>query len=322
MAKIIKDSDLTIKELYNREWTYKDEFYRKLDRLFIWESENEEFKFPKRMELLLHQRGSLGYDLIHKCWVKGYWDGVVDENNDYTTYVCTTLSTNPQSYSLTNHKEVVVCGNNTIYTDDNYDNKWYANILEETDISIYYQLINSRNIPMLASADDNIKKEVEIAFKKLKAGKPVVITTGLMDEVKTLDILDPNSIEKISTLDNFHEEMLKRWCNKYGVDVETKEKKAQVNTMELDSFGDYSSLNFLEMYEARLEFVEEMNENGYNISCVRNPIYWDEPTDTDIEEGTFEDMEEGGQEDAEENNSTEGNSSDKEDEQPASNDDE
>ena len=42
------------------------------------------------------------------------------------------------------------------------------------------------------------------------------------------------------------------------------------------------------MYECRQRFVEEMAENGINIEIVRNPVFFDEPTKEDVEEGTFE----------------------------------
>lgn len=271
--------------------TYADKFRRKLNRLFTWKCNTEGVKIPKRFELLLHENGSLGYDLIHKCWVIGNFNGIVDDENDFTTYVCHTLSSYPESAELTNHSEVVVCGNNDLYSNDREETNWYSDMLSDTDISIYYQLINSRNIPMLSVGDDNVKKQVELAFQKMKAGCPVVIATDLLDDAKVLDITDNGAIDRISSLDNFYQELIKRWCNTYGVDVETKEKKAQVNEMELDSFGDYDTLNYLEMYQARLDFCNEMRENGIDIEVIRNPIYWDEPTETDIEEGEFEQME-------------------------------
>ena len=43
---------------------------------------------------------------------------------------------------------------------------------------------------------------------------------------------------------------------------------------------------------ARKEFVDEMTEKGFTISCTRNPVFWDEPTEEDIDEGEFEFMEE------------------------------
>ena len=35
-------------------------------------------------------------------------------------------------------------------------------------------------------------------------------------------------------------------------------------------------------------FVEEMKENGFDIEIIKNPVFFDEPTKEDIDEGTFE----------------------------------
>ena len=289
-------------------FTYRDKFLRKLDIAFLWDSKVETLKFPKKFEKLLHENGSIGWDKVHKCWVKGHFTGITDEQNDYTEYVCTTLASNVESYQLKNHEEVIVCGNNSMYTNDIDELMWYSQMLEETDISIYYQLVNSRNIPFVNVLTDAGRDAVKQAFAERQAGVPVVVKTGLLDEVKTLDITDPSSIDKIGTLDTFREELIKRWCQSYGIDCFTKEKKAQVNNIEMNGFDDWDTMNWLEMYEARLAFVEEMKENGLEIECIKNPVYWDEPTEEDIENGEYEHLEENSEEEDVENvDSTETN---------------
>lgn len=289
-------------------FTYRDKFLRKLDIAFLWDSKVETLKFPKKFEKLLHENGSVGWDKVHKCWVKGMFTGITDEDNDYTEYVCTTLASNVKSYQLKNHEEVIVCGNNSMYTNDLDELMWYSEMLEETDISIYYQLVNSRNIPFVNVLTDAGRDAVKQAFAERQAGVPVVVKTGFLDEVKTMDITDPSSIDKIGILDTFREELIKRWCQSYGIDCFTKEKKAQVNNIEMNGFDDWDTMNWLEMYEARLSFVEEMKENGLEIECIKNPVYWDEPTEEDVENGEYEHLEENPEEEDVENvDSTETN---------------
>lgn len=283
--------------IYVDAFSYRMRMYNLLNILFKWEVP-EGMKMLKKAELFLHINGSFGYDLKHKCWVIGRWNNILDDDGDYTEYVCHTLSTTEKEcYVLKNHEEVIVCGNNLLYSTDNVFIRYFADTLQETDISIYHQLLNSRNIPALVGIDDNQRKEIYNLFAQRKAGVPVAIPTDLLNDVKTLDITDNSNsgVEKLSTLDNFHEELIKRFCNGFGIDVETKEKKAQVNSLELDCFGDYSTLYFLTMYQARLDFCKEMQENGIDIEVVRNPVFWDEPTEEDIEEGEFELMEQEGE---------------------------
>lgn len=291
--------------IYIKSYTYRMRFYNLLNILFTWETEG--FEMLKKAELFLHINGSFGYDLKNKKWVIGRFNDILDDNGDYTEYVCHTLSTtDKECYTLKNHEEVVVCGNNLLYSADNDFIRYFADTLQETDISIYHQLMNSRNIPAISGVNDNIKKDINNLFAQRRAGVPVAIGTDLLDDLKTLDITDNNTgVDKLSTLDNFHEELIKRFCNGFGIDIETKEKKAQVNELELDSFGDYSTLYFLAMFIARNDFVKEMTEKGLTISCVKNPIFWDEPTEEDIEEGEFEMMEQKENNDEQENSNGE-----------------
>lgn len=279
--------------IYIRSYTYRMRFYNLLNILFLWDTEG--FNMLKKAELLLHINGSFGYDLKNNKWVIGRFNDILDDDGDYVEYCCHTLSTtDKECYILKNHTEVVVCGNNLMYSTDNDFIRYFADTLQETDISIYHQLMNSRNIPMISGVDDNIRKDINNLFKQREAGVPVAIGTDLLDEIKTLDICDNATVDRLSTLDNFHEELIKRFCNGFGIDIETKEKKAQVNEMELDCFGDYSTLYFLTMFIARKQFVEELNEkltDGRSISMVKNSVFWDEPTETDIDNGEFEIME-------------------------------
>ena len=306
--------------IYIRSYTYRMRFYNLLNILFTWETEG--FNMLKKAELFLHINGSFGYDIKNKKWVIGRFNDILDDDGDYVEYVCHTLSTtDKECYTLKNHTEVIVCGNNLLYSTDNDFIRYFAETLQETDISIYHQLMNSRNIPAVSGVNDNVRKDLNNLFAQRRAGVPVAIGTDLLDDIKTLDICDNATVDRLSTLDNFHEELIKRFCNGFGIDIETKEKKAQVNEMELDSFGDYSTLYFLTMAIARKNFVDEMTEKGYTISCTRNPVFWDEPTDEDVDNGEFEMMEKESEGNEEGNNSS-GDSEQTESTEQTSNDDE
>lgn len=270
----------------------------KLITLFKWKS--DKIEIPYNMELLLRTNGSIGYATKLKKWVVGSWSGIVDDLNRFTTYVCKTLSTTPETYEL-NRNDVIVCGNNYTFTGDMEIVEFMSSMKEETDISILYQLVNSRNIPMIAAQNDKVKKEIELAFQKMKAGVPVVVGTSLIDELVPLDITDKNAIEKMQYLNSFYDVLEKRNAQIFGIDVPLIDKRAQVNEKELDNFDDVSSLNFLAYYEPRLKFCEEMKKAGIDIECVRNPIYADEPTEEEIESEEAQEKEEEKEEEAPEN---------------------
>lgn len=257
----------------------------KLNTLFKW---NSTIELPRNIELILRTYGSIGYSLKPHKWVVGQFTGEKDDLNEYTTYIAKGLATGSPAVNLKNHDEVIVCGNNCRYKSDKNNIFWDSIIQANTDISMYYQLVNSRNIPVLVAPNDKIKKQIDKVFEGMIEGKPGIITTDLMSEVNVINMLDPANIEKMECLTSFYEQNTKRTMNQFGASLDVKDKKAQVNNMELKAYDDFTTLGFLAAYESRLEFCEEMKKNGINIECIRNPIFADEPTDEDIDKGTRE----------------------------------
>lgn len=270
-------------------------FEKALERdaiLFKWKSNDPEFKIPFQPEMILTIFGSLGYDKIHKCWVIGAFNEIRDEYGDYSEFIGHTLATeNVQNYVLKNHEEVIVCGNTPLFRPFNEERSFYAMMKEETDKSIKAQLINSRLNKAFMADSDNKKKQIEKAYEAFKEGFPMIIVTGLLEGLDTVDLTDPDDIEKMQYLSSFYQSLEKREANDFGVDLENIDKKAQVTSEEIRQYNDVTSLEYLIMWEMRQNFVEEMKENGFDIEIIRNPIFFDEPTAKDVNEGTFEEAE-------------------------------
>ena len=295
-----------IKKIKNtpRKLPYYEKSLERDALFFKWKTNDKSFKLPFMPEMRVTLNGSLGYDLVHKVWVEGGFNGITDETGDFTTYICHTLATeNVQNYELKNHKEVIVCGNTPLYRSFEDERRFYSSYKEEIDISILCQLINSRLNKAIVTDSDNKKKQVEKAYDMVKLGYPLVLVTSLLENLETLDLTDPDDIDKMQYLSTFYQSMEKREANDAGIDLELIDKRAQVTSNEIKQYDDVTSLEFLIMYEMRLSFVEEMKENGFDIEIVKNPIFFDEPTKEDIEEGTFEaaEAEEAPEENTEEN---------------------
>lgn len=264
---------------------YRNKELQKASILFKWKS--EDIKIPRNMEAILADCGSIGYCKDNDTWYMGQFTGMKDKLNEFTEYVGITLDTNHVTKTMANNKEIVVCGNNPFYLPDSPIFDWYAGFSEDIDISMYFQLINSRNIPALTADSDQKANQIKKAFEQIKAGVPVVITTDIFSGTETIDLTDKSLIEKMQYITSFNADVEKRFANARGIDVNTLDKRAQVTSDELNQFTDVTSNNFLVMLEARQEFCEKMKEIfGINIECVRNPIYADEPSaeETDSEE--------------------------------------
>lgn len=264
---------------------YRSKELQKASILFKWKS--EDIKIPRNIEAILADGGSIGYCKENDTWYMGQFTGMKDKLNEFTEYVGITLDTNHVTKTMANNKEVVVCGNNPFYLPDSPIFDWYAGFSEDIDISMYFQLINSRNIPALTADSDQKANQIKKAFEQIKAGVPVVITTDIFSGTETIDLTDKSLIEKMQYITSFNADVEKRFANARGIDVNTLDKRAQVTSDELNQFTDVTTNNFLVMLEARQEFCEKMKDIfGINIECVRNPIYSDEPSseETDSEE--------------------------------------
>ena len=258
--------------------------------LFKWES--EQIKIPRNPEFFLTTTGSLGYDLVHGRWVIGSFTKQTDELGEFTTFIYKTLATTPETGELKNNEEVIVCANTPTYRSNEAERDFFSDIKAETDTSIMIQLLNTRLNKALIAENDAKRRQILKAFDDVKAGKPAVIVTSLFEELRNVDLTDPAEIEKMQYLSSFYQTLEKREANLRGLDLEIIDKKAQVTSTEINQYDDYTTLEFLVKYEERLKFVEKMKEKGIEISIIPNPIFFDEPTKEDIEEGTFEAAEE------------------------------
>lgn len=286
-------------------------FYEKLSKLFNYES--NDIEIPRNMEVYLRFYGSIGYAPKIKKWVVGWANGERDNLGNPINYLCYNLATNKESYNLKVGEDVILCYNNSLHASDAPIIEWFCDLMRETDISIKCQILNSRLIPMVSVSNDGVKKQIEEAFKDYHAGKPIVITSGLADEINVLDIIDNRNIEKMQYLTAFYEDLTKRLFNEFGINIRTKDKAAQVNNPELSAFDDLNTINYLSNYQERLDFEKRMNEAGIDFRCIPSPIFAEEPNDEEIEdpEAARELMQES-EENAEKEGENDGNEDQKE----------
>ena len=166
-------------------------------------------------------------------------------------------------------------------------------------------ILLTRLSKVIEAFSDAQKKQIEEAFNNIKEGRPVVITSSILEDLKIQDLTDPEYIDRIQYLSGLMQEIDKREANLKGIDLELLDKRAQITSNELKQYDDITTLDYMIKFIERQRFVEEMKENGFDIEIVRSPIFFDEPTIEDADEGTFEVKEE--EELPEENNETEEN---------------
>lgn len=274
---------------------------------FTWKS--KDIKLPRDPEFWVSTNGVLGFDKIDNKWKRGQFTGVLDDEGDFETYVAIPLSSsNPGAVDRKNHEQVIVCRNNPLCLPNTAQNEWFAKLKSESDTSLMCMILLTRLSKIIEAASDQQKNQIEAAFKNIKEGLPVVITSSLIEDLKIQELTDPDFIDKIQYISGLMQEIDKREANLKGIDLELLDKRAQVTSNELKQYDDITTLDYLVRYTERLRFVEEMKENGFDIEIIPNPIFFDEPKKKDIEEGTFESKEQ--EENPEENNEEEENNND------------
>ena len=265
---------------------YKARALEKAINNFYWKSDSLEL--PLNPEFYVTEFGALGFKKDTKEWVKGTWTGLLDKRGDFVEFVCTDLSSTPETYHLKNHEEVIVCGNTPLYRSYEPERDFFSEMKAETDTSIECQLLLSRLNKAIRVENDQQRKQIEKAFNALKKGMPLILVTKLLEDLEIIELTDNSDIEKMQYFSTFYQQMEKREANYQGIDLDVLDKRAQVSNKEIQQYDDVTTTDFLVMYEMRLKFVEEMKENGFDIEIIPNPVFFDEPTKEDIEEGTFE----------------------------------
>lgn len=272
------------KFLQKRFFSNQINILNQLEYYFKYKSNTPDVVFPDNFELCVRCHGLMGYVIKEKKFAKC---SIVDFDDDNRIYhvVAIGLGTSPKSYgTLTVGEDVILCKNNPLAMTDLFDVNYFSYEKAQNDVSRMYQLINSRNVPMLETDSDAAKDAIMKALKSVSAGKPAVVTTSIFEEIKKLDILDPANIEKMQYLTSYDESLDKNIANRYGASLDVKNKAAQVSVEELKSYDDVTTSNYLIAYESRLEFIEAMKEAGYDVEIIVSPIFADEPTEEEIED--------------------------------------
>lgn len=169
----------------------------------------------------------------------------------------------------------------------------YANIFAEIDLSILLNVIYSRNLPIPVAENDIERKQWERLLENVKKGETVVATSDIMKKfidgqnssADILKLFDVSTAQYSQDLNLLHEELLKRFCNECGVDISVRDKKAQMNTDELNAYDDYSRITIDDKLYQRQLFADRINAKyGTNISVKLKSFIEDNNVNEDSEE--------------------------------------
>jgi hypothetical protein len=228
---------------------------------------------PEFIEGMFITQGTCGVGIING----GLYTGVGGYCGNIVNFV-------PEEYQFTNvgvgelrgkvGKDIVVGWNDATASPD-WNLLQYASIFTEIDVSERLNVLFARLLRIPKVGDNKERKAIEDAILDLLEGRPTAVTSPNVlsnyiegkEDNKFLDLADDNKIDKLQYLNQYRDNVLKRFFTLYGQGMQNTAKLAQQTTDELHGNDGVSMILPLQMLKKREDWVKEVNSVfGTNIT--------------------------------------------------------
>lgn len=145
-----------------------------------------------------------------------------------------------------------------------------SSILTEIDVSERINIIFARFLRMPKAKDNKEKAAIEAAIKKLIKGDiEAIVSDNIHDdllgdssgsETNFLDLVDIKQIDKLQYLNQYRDNVIKRFFQMHGQGIQTTSKLAQQTNDELHGNDTVSMILPVQKLKYRKKFVSEINE--------------------------------------------------------------
>ena len=254
---------------YVRESNYYNYLLEALCSMFVWEVPEE--INPYFLELWLHCYGSFGAQKFEDLWYvsrEPSLTGTLDMFGDGTMVQGAVLDLDGthQIYGERD-KDAFICYNNKTRTPD-LDMFLYANYLSNVDKAIMINTKLSGLAPILNSNSTQTATTIEQIMNRLLEGEVKTVTSdniiqalqvpGDSSPLFSVDITNPERIRNVQYQSELYDTLLRRFFNKFGLNMRTTAKHAQVSTDEVNGMDCVSWVLPISMLEARQEFAKKV----------------------------------------------------------------
>lgn len=145
--------------------------------------------------------------------------------------------------------------------------EFYADLFNETDISIKSIIQKARLNPIPLARDSKIKTALDNAMSDIKAGNTKAVAyDSIRDDfiegaepVTMLQLTEPEHTDKLQYMSKFYDDLLRRFLTFYGHPLSSASKMAQVTSAELEGYTTYSRIYPNILLESRKDFMERCN---------------------------------------------------------------
>lgn len=162
----------------------------------------------------------------------------------------------------------------------------FASILTEIDVSERCNVLYSRLLPIPRVHDTTEQTAIEDIIKKMLTGEfAAVISDNVQDNLfgdpqhpdsRFFDLSHVADIDKLQYLNQYRDNIIKRWYQMYGQGMQTTSKLAQQTTDELHGSDAVSMIIPLDRLKYRKKFADELNKMyGTSVSVDFSEAYKD-----------------------------------------------
>lgn len=175
-------------------------------------------------------------------------------------------------------KDIVIAWNNATLSPD-LDVIDTASRLTECDTSEDLNILFSRLLRIPVVKDDKEKEIFLSAIRSILDGKIDAVSSKIgLDEVikgagndqKFLDLVDIKDIDKLQYLNQYHDNIMKRFFNRHGHSMQITSKIAQQSRDEIHGTDSISMIYPVQQLQYRKKFCEDLNRvfgEKYNFNC-------------------------------------------------------
>lgn len=146
--------------------------------------------------------------------------------------------------------------------------EFYADLFNETDISIKSIIKKARLNPIPLARDSKIQAALNNAMSDIDAGNTKAVAyDSIRDDfiegaepVTMLQLTEPEHTDKLQYMSKFYDDLLRRVLTFYGHPLSSASKMAQVTSAELEGYTTYSRIYPNILLDARKDFMTRCNE--------------------------------------------------------------
>lgn len=275
-----------MKAKYKKEYDERSHFENLLNAqisMFEWQGLPDTLR-PEFIEGLLITQGTCGVTKIKGDLYTGpggYCGDIV--NFLPTDYLITVVGVGDKQAKINTPDGFAVGWNNALRVPD-WSMMQTANILAEVDVSERVNVLFSRFLRIPKVRDAKEKKAVEDCIAAILEGRISAVVSDNIRDILTdkdtgdqfMDLVDVKEVDKLQYLNQYRDNVVKRFFQLYGQGMQSTAKLAQQTTDELHGNDSISMILPLQKKKYRQKFAEDINKLfGTNITVDFSEAYQD-----------------------------------------------